>query len=635
MPFLCERTYIYMELKTQIAVIGAGHAGIEAALAAARLGLDTTLFTISLDAVANMPCNPSIGGTGKGHLVYEIDALGGEMGRAADAVTLQSRTLNLGKGAAVHSKRIQADRAAYHNRMKHTLEQTDRLHLLQGEIVSIGVKEQNGKKHVCSVTTRLGETFACEAAILCTGTYLDSRIFVGNVNYASGPDGFLPAAGLSQALESIGVKLLRFKTGTPARVKRQSIDFSVLEEQPGEERPIPYCADTPEDFFDTADQLPCHIVYTNEETHRIIRENIGRSAMYSGQIHGTGPRYCPSIEDKVVRFADKERHQLFVEPLGKDTEEMYLQGFSTSLPTDVQHQMLASLPGFSKAEIMRYAYAIEYDCCDPLQLFGSLEFKEIEGLYGAGQFNGTSCYEEAAAQGLVAGINAALKLKGEEPMILKRSESYIGTLIDDLVTKGTNEPYRMMTSRSEYRLLLRQDNADMRLTPTGHRVGLIGEERYRRFLAKKEAIEKEKERLNTTYLSPEKVAPFLAMHDMPPTPSGISLSDLIRRPQLTYQSIEPLDPNRPSLSRAAQNTVEIDIKYEGYIKKQLADVARSEKLEEKRLPPDLDYKSLKGLRIEAAQKLDRFRPMTVGQASRISGVNPADISILLIYLGLK
>jgi len=586
--------------------------------------------------VANMPCNPSIGGTGKGHLVYEIDALGGEMGRAADKVTMQSRTLNLGKGAAVHSKRIQADRVKYRSVMKHALELTDNLKLIQAEIVSVETEtDEMGKKKIKSVTTSLGERWECDAAIICSGTYLESRIFVGNVNYESGPDGFLSSRGLSASLEAAGVKLVRFKTGTPARVKRASIDLSVLEEQPGEARPVPYSADTPEDYFDNAEQMPCHIVYTNAETHRLIHENIKRSALYSGQIHGTGPRYCPSIEDKVVRFADKERHQLFVEPMGYDTEEMYIQGFSTSLPTDVQHKMLASLDGFKNAEIMRYAYAIEYDCCDPTQLLATLEFKEIEGLYGAGQFNGTSGYEEAAAQGLMAGMNAALKLLGKEPVILRRSESYIGTLIDDLVTKGTNEPYRMMTSRSEYRLLLRQDNADLRLTPIGYAAGLVTEERYQRFLAKKAAIDAETERLNTTYVSPEKANPFLREYGMPDIISGVSLGDLIRRPQLDYECIAPLDKRREELPRAVKNTVEVNIKYEGYIKKQKAEIARMEKLEEKRLPADIDYKSLRGLRIEAAQKLDKFRPMTVGQASRISGVNPADISVLLIYLGLK
>ena len=622
-----------MHLKTQIAVIGAGHAGVEAALAGARLGLDTTLFTISLDAVANMPCNPSIGGTAKGHLVYEIDALGGEMGRAADKVTLQSRTLNLGKGAAVHSKRVQADRRKYQQIMKHTVETTENLRLVQAEIVDIATATEDGKKRVKSVTTMLGEVWECDAVIVATGTFLDGRIFVGDKNYSAGPDGLLPAIGLSAALAREGVELMRFKTGTPARVKRASIDFSVLEEQPGEERITPYAADHPDDYFESLDQTPCHIVYTNSETHRIIKENIHRSALYSGQIHGTGPRYCPSIEDKLVRFADKERHQLFVEPMGENNEEMYIQGFSTSLPTDVQWQMLRSLDGFKDAEIMRYAYAIEYDCANPLGMLSTLEFKGISGLYGAGQFNGTSGYEEAAAQGLVAGINAALKIKGEEPMILPRSGSYIGTLIDDLVIKGTNEPYRMMTSRSEYRLLLRQDNADVRLTPTGYKVGLVGEERYKRFLDKQERIAKERERLEKTHLSPSAVNGFLTKKGLPEANSGISLADLVRRPQITYAELAELDSERPALSMRECESLEVEIKYEGYVKKQLAEVARAEKLENRRLPDDIDYSLIKGLRIEAAQKLAKIRPQTFGQASRISGVNPADISVLLIYLG--
>ena len=622
-----------MKQRTQIAVIGAGHAGVEAALAGARMGLDTVLFTISLDSIANLPCNPSIGGTAKGHLVYEIDALGGEMGRAADKVTLQSRTLNLGKGAAVHSKRIQADRRKYQWIMKNTIEKTDNLRLVQAEIVDLATVTEDGKKRVVSVTTMLGEVWECDAVIVATGTYLDGRIFVGDKNYSAGPDGLLPAIGLSAALAREGVELMRFKTGTPARVKRASIDFSVLEEQQGEEVVTPYSADHPDDYFSSLDQTPCHIVYTNAETHRIIKENIHRSALYSGQIHGTGPRYCPSIEDKLVRFADKERHQLFVEPMGENNEEMYIQGFSTSLPTDVQWQMLKSLKGFENAEIMRYAYAIEYDCANPTGLLSTLEFKEISGLYGAGQFNGTSGYEEAAAQGLVAGINAALKLKGEEPMILPRSGSYIGTLIDDLVIKGTSEPYRMMTSRSEYRLLLRQDNADVRLTPTGYRVGLVDEERYERFLRKQERIKKERERLERTYLSPSSVNDFLVSKGLPEANSGISLADLVRRPQITYAELAELDADRPELSMRERESLEVEIKYEGYVKKQLAEVARTEKLENRRLPDDIDYSLIKGLRLEAAQKLAKIRPQTVGQASRISGVNPADISVLLIYLG--
>ena len=622
-----------MTQTTKIAVVGAGHAGVEAALACARMGQDTVLFTMSLDAVANMPCNPSIGGTAKGHLVYEIDALGGEMGRAADLVTLQSRTLNLGKGAAVHSKRVQADRRKYQQIMKGVVESTENLRLVQAEIVDLLVEEADGRKRVRGVVTSLGEEWTCESVILCTGTYLDGRIFVGDRNYAGGPDGMLAARGLSDALAREGIRLSRFKTGTPARVNRDSIDFSVLERQDGETPITPYSATHGEDFFDGLCQLPCHIVYTNAKTHEIIRSNIHRSAMYSGQIHGTGPRYCPSIEDKLVRFADKERHQLFVEPMGEDTREMYIQGFSTSLPTDVQRQMLTSLDGFANAQIMRYAYAIEYDCIDPTQLCATLEFKEIDGLYGAGQFNGTSGYEEAAAQGLVAGINAALKLTGREPMILARSDGYIGTLIDDLVIKGTNEPYRMMTSRSEYRLLLRQDNADLRLTPIGYRVGLVSEERYAAFLQKKEAQEKEAARLEKTYVSPARVNPYLASLDMPPVTTGISLGELLRRPTVTYEALAPLDPERPALSRREREAVEVAVKYEGYIKRQVAEVERTAKLETRRLPDDIDYGAIRGLRIEAVQKLSRIRPATLGQASRISGVSPADISVLLIYLG--
>ncbi len=615
---------------TDIAIIGAGHAGIEAALAAARTGADSVLFTMSLESIANMPCNPSIGGTGKGHLVYEIDALGGEMGRAADKVTLQSRTLNLGKGAAVHSKRIQADRKRYHIIMKETLEKTPNLRLVQAEIVDIGTKD--GK--VCSVTTKLGEVWECKCAIICSGTYLDSRIFVGDVNYPSGPDGFLAASGLSNSLTSLGIKLLRFKTGTPSRVKKSTIDFSSLEIQNGEERITPYSSQTPDSYFDGISQLPCHVVYTNAETHRIIRENIHRSAMYSGQIHGTGPRYCPSIEDKLTRFADKERHQLFVEPVGADTEEMYIQGFSTSLPVDVQHKMLASLTGFENAQIMRYAYAIEYDCIDPTQLLPSLEFKQIKGLYGAGQFNGTSGYEEAAAQGLIAGLNASLSLQGKSPLILARSESYIGTLIDDLVTKGTNEPYRMMTSRSEYRLLLRQDNADTRLTQKGYDAGLVTQQQYDAFLLKQKQISEEIERLGTTFVSPTLANPLLEGLGLSPISTGFSLAELLKRPQINYELLAPIDKKRPALPPRVIDTVEVSVKYEGYIKRQISEVERHEKLEVKRIPEDIDYSTIRGLRIEAAQKLASVKPLTIGQASRISGVNPADISVLLIYLGL-
>ena len=554
------------------------------------------------------------------------------MGRAADEVTLQSRTLNLGKGAAVHSKRVQADRRKYQGVMKHTLETTENLRVVQAEIVDLITDEADGKKKVSAVVTSLGEVWECEAVIIATGTFLDGRIFVGDKNYAAGPDGLLPAIGLSDALRREGIELMRFKTGTPARVKRASIDLSVLEEQQGEEHITPYAADHDDCYFDGMEQIPCHIVYTNAETHRIIKENIHRSALYSGQIHGTGPRYCPSIEDKLVRFADKERHQLFVEPMGENNEEMYIQGFSTSLPTDVQRQMLKSLQGFENAEIMRYAYAIEYDCANPTQMLSTLEFKEISGLYGAGQFNGTSGYEEAAAQGLVAGVNAALKIKGEEPMILPRAGSYIGTLIDDLVIKGTAEPYRMMTSRSEYRLLLRQDNADARLTPTGYKVGLVSEERYRRFLSKQERIEHERERLEKTHLSPAAVKEFLQKRELPEVSSGISLADLLRRPQITYAELAELDAERPELTRREREALEVAVKYEGYVKKQLAEVARAEKLENRRLPDDIDYSQIKGLRIEAVQKLSKIRPQTFGQASRISGVSPADIGVLLIFL---
>ena len=622
-----------MKLTAQVAVVGAGHAGVEAALAAARMGLSTVLFTLSLDAIANMPCNPSIGGSGKGHLVYEIDALGGEMGYAADCVTLQSRTLNLGKGAAVRSRRVQADRVLYRLQMKHTIEKTQGLRLVQAEVTDLLLEETDGTRRVCGVRTSLGETWQAERVILATGTYLSGAVFIGSHTFPSGPDGMLPANGLSESLRAAGVRLMRFKTGTPARIARRSIDLSRLEEQPGETDTVPFSARTDQAAFAALPQMPCHIVYTNSETHRIIRENLERSAMYSGNITGTGPRYCPSIETKLVRFADKERHQLFVEPTGRETEEMYLGGFSTSMPADVQHEMVESLPGFERAEIMRYAYAIEYDCIDPTQLSATLEFKEIDGLYGAGQFNGTSGYEEAAAQGLVAGINAALKLSGGEPMILARSDGYIGTLIDDLVIKGTNEPYRMMTSRSEFRLLLRQDNADLRLTPIGYRVGLISEERYQKFLAKKKAQEDEEARLEKTYIAPARVNPYLESIGMPPVTTGISLGELLRRPTVTYEALSPLDPDRPVLSRREREAVEVAVKYEGYIKRQVAEVARTARLEGKRLPEDMDYSAIRGLRIEAAQKLSRIRPATLGQASRISGVSPADISVLLIVLG--
>lgn len=621
-----------MEQITQIAVVGAGHAGIEAALATARMGLDTVLFTMNLDAVGNMPCNPSIGGTGKGHLVYEIDALGGEMGRAADKVTLQSRTLNLGKGAAVHSKRVQADRFRYRELMKHTIENTEHLRLLQAEITELLTEKTEKGYRVIGVKTKLGDVWKADRVIISAGTYLDSRVFMGNCNYASGPDGMLSAPSLSASLAQIGIRLMRFKTGTPARINRRSIDFSKLNEQKGEETPTPFSVLTDIES-QPKEQISCYVVYTNENTHKVIMEHIKESAMYSGQITGVGPRYCPSIEDKLVRFADKPRHQLFVEPCGAHTEEIYLQGFSTSMPTYVQEQMIHTLEGFENAEIMRYAYAIEYDCIDPTQLYPTLGFKEVEGLYGAGQFNGTSGYEEAAAQGLVAGINAALSLLGKEEMILTRDSSYIGTLIDDLVTKGTKEPYRMMTSRSEYRLLLRQDNADMRLSPIGHRVGLLTQERYERFLAKKNAIASETHRIEQTVVPPTaQNNALLATLASAPLATGVRLSELLRRPELTYENTAPLDPNRPTLPLGVVTTVEMQIKYEGYIKRQMAEAARRDKLESKKIPADIDYHAITGLRIEAVQKLSAIRPQNIGQAARISGVSPADISVLLIYL---
>ena len=617
-------------LVTQVAVIGAGHAGIEAALAAARIGVETVLFITNLDAVGNLPCNPSIGGSAKGHLVFEIDALGGEMGYVADLATIQSRTLNLGKGAAVHSKRVQADRAEYKRIMKKTLEGEKKLRLVQAEIVDI--LTDGGE--ISGVVTNLGETWSAEAVIIATGTFLNSEIFVGDKQYSAGPDGMMPACGLSDNLRRLGIELMRFKTGTPARVHRRSIDLSVMERQEGEDDPIPYSSRT--ESYDGKNAVPCHVVYTNSDTHKIILDNLDRCAMYSGNISGTGPRYCPSIETKLVRFADKPRHQLFVEPCGLDTEEMYIQGFSTSMPTDVQHDMLMTLPGFENAEIMRYAYAIEYDCVDPTQLLPTLEFKKISGLYGAGQFNGTSGYEEAAAQGLVAGINAALKLLGKEPMILSRSSSYIGTLIDDLVTKGTREPYRMMTSRSEYRLLLRQDNADLRLTDIGYRVGLIDEKRYTGFCERRKMIEDEVKRLEKTTLAPsDAVNALLTESGSTPLSTGIKLAELLRRPEISYKILEKVDTGRPQLPKSVQITSEILIKYDGYIKRELAEVERLKKLESKLLPADIDYKSITGLRLEAMEKLDEIRPMNIAQASGISGVNPADINVLLIYLSSR
>lgn len=621
-----------MELKCQVAVIGAGHAGIEAALASARMGVSTVLFTTNLDAVGNMPCNPSIGGSAKGHLVFEIDALGGEMGYAADLATLQSRTLNLGKGAAVHSKRVQADRVLYKNQMKKTLEGEKNLRLVQGEIVDI-LTEGEDKPKVTGVVTSLGEIWEANRVIIATGTFLDSQIFVGDKVFSAGPDGLMPAVGLSESLRRLGLTLQRFKTGTPARVHRRSVDLSVLELQTGEENPTPYSVRTEKKSEDRVNLVPCHVVYTNKNTHETILSNLERSAMYSGNITGEGPRYCPSIETKLVRFADKERHQLFVEPCGLDTEELYIQGFSTSMPTDIQYKMLRSLKGFENAEIMRYAYAIEYDCADPTEMYPTLEFKAVSGLYGAGQFNGTSGYEEAAAQGLVAGINAALAELGKEEMILPRSSSYIGTLIDDLVTKGAREPYRVMTSRSEYRLLLRQDNADLRLTDIGHRVGLIDDERYEKFLEKRQMIDSEIARLEKTVIPPsEKNNSILRTLGSAEITTGAKLSELLRRPELSYSALSEIDENRPELPSAVIRTAEIQVKYAGYIKRELAEVERVKRLEEKKIPENIDYTKILGLKQESAEKLSKIRPVNIGQASRISGVNPADISVLLIYL---
>lgn len=610
-----------------VVVIGGGHAGIEAALASARLGLKTCIFSITLDGVANLPCNPSIGGTAKGHLVREIDALGGEMGKAADANFIQSRILNRGKGPAVHSLRAQIDRRSYQTDMKHRLEKCENLDVRQAEIVDITLNE-NGA--VRSVVTAAGAEYICKAAIVCTGTYLKGRIIMGEFSQESGPDGVFPSNRLSENLEKIGVELVRFKTGTPSRINRRSIDFTQLEEQTGDEEITPFSFETEGEL---KNQVSCHITYTNEKTHKIILDNLDRSPLYGGDIKGVGPRYCPSIEDKIVRFKDKERHQLFIEPMGLDTEEMYLQGFSSSMPEDVQLQMIRSLPGFENAQVMRNAYAIEYDCANPLQLYPTLEFKKIGGLYGAGQFNGSSGYEEAAAQGLIAGINAALKILGREPFVLERSQAYIGTLIDDLVTKGTNEPYRMMTSRSEYRLLLRQDNADLRLTEFGHGIGLISDERYEKFLTKKEAIEKEIDRLKKLVFPPsEAVLKILSEAGSAQIATGIHASELLKRPEITYEMLKDADKDRPNLSKEVYEQVEISIKYEGYINRQRSQAEQFSKLENKKLPDDIDYTRIEGLRLEARQKLDKIRPHSLGQASRISGVSPADIAVLLIYL---
>lgn len=612
-----------------VAVIGAGHAGIEAALASARMGLETVIFTINLDAVGNMPCNPAIGGTGKGQLVYEIDALGGEMGFAADKVTMQSRILNSSKGVAVHSTRVQADRRLYQQIMKETLENEPKLRVKQAQITAIHL---DGTGAICGVETNLGAIWSVKAAIVCTGTFLDASVIIGEVDIASGPDGMLPSVGLAANLASHGVTLRRFKTGTPPRIHKDTIDFEKLEIQYGDSKIYPFSKRTDIDKFRAMEQYPCHIAYTNGDTHDVIRANLDKSPLYSGRIHGTGPRYCPSIEDKIVRFSDKSRHQLFVEPMGRTTKEIYLQGFSSSLPEDVQLEMLHTLSGFEHAHVMRPAYAIEYECCDSLELYPTLEFKQIPGLYGAGQFNGSSGYEEAAAQGLVAGINAALKIKGEEPLVLPRHSSYIGTLVDDLVTKGTNEPYRMMTSRSEFRLLLRQNNADERLCEYGLRIGLLSQERYNAVKEKQKATQKEIERICSIVVSPLTANPFLEKHGSSEVKSGVRMSDLLKRPELDYAVLAELDTERKELPDEVVSSVETELKYEGYLRRQESEVARIAGLENKPLPQDIDYFSIKGIRIEAQQKLDKIRPVNIGQASRISGISPADISVLLIYL---
>ena len=611
-----------------IAVIGAGHAGIEAALAAARLGCSTIVFTINLDAVGNCPCNPSIGGTAKGHLVREIDALGGEMGRTADACTIQSRMLNLGKGPAVHSLRAQIDRNHYARLMKHKLETCPNLLLRQGEIVKL---EQAGEEWL--LTSRLEAVYRAKAVIIATGTFLGGKVFVGDVSYESGPDGMFPAAFLPDSLKELGISLRRFKTGTPARVLRSSIDFTNLEVQQGDEPIVPFSYDTEEPLENKA---VCHVSWTNDETKQVILENIHRSPLYGGQIEGIGPRYCPSIEDKVVRFPDKPRHQLFIEPCGLDTEEMYLQGMSSSLPEDVQVAFYHTIPGLEHAQILRTAYAIEYDCCDPLQLSATLEFRDWPGLYGAGQFNGSSGYEEAAAQGFVAGVNAARKVQGKEPFVLDRASSYIGTLIDDLITKGASDPYRMMTSRSEYRLVLRQDNADERLTPLGRELGLISDRRWEKFQRKQEQKQAELKRVQKTTLPPsQELNDILVSRGTSPLTTGARLADLLKRPQITYKDLAPVDKDRPPYSTAIFEAVEIELKYEGYIKRQRADIEEARRLERKRLPQDVDYSAIQGLRLEAGEKLNKVKPENIGQAGRISGVSPADISVLLIWLASK
>ena len=618
----------YFAKEYDVIVIGAGHAGIEAGLAAARLGCLVGVFTINMDWVGNMPCNPSIGGTSKGHLVREIDALGGEMGKAADANTLQSRILNLGKGPAVHSLRAQIDRRRYSEHMKHVMEKEDRVELVQAEVMSLIRNEDKWE-----ITTQLEAIYHAKCVVLATGTFLGGRIYVGDVAYDGGPDGMFASTKLAQSLKDLGVATRRFKTGTPSRVNRRSINFEGLERQDGDEVVVPFSFDGE---YTPQNKLPCYITYTNDKTKQIIMDNLHRSPLYSGKIDGVGPRYCPSIEDKIVRFSEKPRHQLFIEPCGENTEEMYLQGMSSSLPEDVQLAFLRTIPGLENVQVMRTAYAIEYDCVDPISLKASLEFKDFEGLYGAGQFNGSSGYEEAAAQGLVAGINAARKVKGLEPLILDRASSYIGTLIDDLVTKGCSDPYRMMTSRSEYRLLLRQDNADIRLTKYGYDVGLVGEEKWQRLQTKLKLIEEEKERVSLVPVPPsEKLNEMLVSRETTPLTTGCRLIELLKRPQLTYENLKDFDPDRPNLPREVFEQVEISIKYEGYIKRQLAQVEEMRRLEVRKLDDIEDYKTITGLRMEAQEKLNKVKPANLGQASRISGVSPADISVLLIYLNSK